>query len=171
MKFKPSKIIFWGWLIALGAVLGLNQGVWATNSATGETVKNTYQIAKRESVLEQDETGQTAKQKVSEIIKSDEIDEALKNCQDKNSPLCKKGSEEDIQKKVANVINLVYLWVGIIAVAVIIYGGITYIMSAGSPEKVSQAKKIILYALIGLVITLLAFAITNFILRALEGAV
>lgn len=157
--------------MALGAVLGLAQGVWATTSATGEKAKDTYQIAVRVPIEVEDETGQTAKQKAGEIIKSEDIDKALKNCQDKNSPLCKRGSEEDLQKKVANVINLVYLWVGIIAVAVIIYGGITYIMSAGSPEKVSQAKKIIFYALIGLVITLLAFAITNFILRALEGAV
>ena len=41
--------------------------------------------------------------------------------------------------------------------------------SAGDPDKVKNAKNAIMYAVIGLIVTLMAFAITNFIIGALEG--
>ena len=52
---------------------------------------------------------------------------------------------------------------------VIIIGGITMMTSQGSPDKVKKARNAIIYALVGLVIALLAFAITSFILRATKG--
>ena len=56
---------------------------------------------------------------------------------------------------------------GIISAVVIIIAGIMYMTSAGDPGKVATAKKAILYAIIGLIVALSAFAITNFILEAL----
>ena len=56
---------------------------------------------------------------------------------------------------------------GIIAAVVIIIAGVLYMISAGDPGKVATAKKAILYAVIGLIIALSAYAITNFILGAL----
>ena len=43
--------------------------------------------------------------------------------------------------------------------------------SQGSPDKVKKARNAIIYALVGLVIALLAFAITTFILSALNGRI
>jgi hypothetical protein len=57
--------------------------------------------------------------------------------------------------------------VGIISVFMLIYGGIRYITSGGDSKKVTEAKNTILYAVIGLIIAILAFAIVNFILTAL----
>lgn len=66
---------------------------------------------------------------------------------------------------VANgVINVIISVVGILAVGMLIYGGAKYVISAGRPDKMTQAKNIIAYAVVGLVVVLLAFAIVNFVI-------
>ena len=80
-------------------------------------------------------------------------------------------TEETLIETISNVLDTVYLWVGIIAVIFIIIGGINYTTSQGDPGKVKKAKYTILYAVIGLIVSLLAFAITAFVLNALEGKV
>src|SRR3989339_791554 len=50
---------------------------------------------------------------------------------------------------------------GKIAAAMVIYGGILYVTSAGEEEKTGKAKKILMYAIIGIVIIFLSFAIVN----------
>ena len=62
-----------------------------------------------------------------------------------------------------------YGLVGIIAVIFVVIGGFKYTTSQGDPGRVQQAKNTIMYALIGLAVTLLAFAITQFVLNALGG--
>ena len=54
---------------------------------------------------------------------------------------------------------------GIISVVMLIVGGVKYALSAGDAKAVTDAKNTILYALIGLVIAILAYAIVNFILN------
>lgn len=68
---------------------------------------------------------------------------------------------------IRNVLNAVYVAVGIAAVGVIIFGGFRYTLSQGDPGKVKKAKDTIMYAIIGLIVVLSAFAITNFILGIL----
>ena len=77
--------------------------------------------------------------------------------------------ERELKKRIKSVLETVYLWVGIIAVIVIVIGGIKYMTSAGEAEKIKNAKHTITYAIIGLVVTLAAFAITEFVIGALEG--
>lgn len=52
---------------------------------------------------------------------------------------------------------------GLLAVAMILYGGIQYIISQGEPDKTKGARTTILNAIIGLVITMSAVAIVNLI--------
>ena len=73
-------------------------------------------------------------------------------------------SEEDATKRIGNILNTVFFWVGIIAVIAIIVGGILYATSQGDKTKIVRAKGTIIYAIIGLLVTLLSFAIVNFIL-------
>ena len=80
-------------------------------------------------------------------------------------------TEETLIETISNVLDTVYLWVGIIAVIFIIIGGINYTMSQGDPGKVKKAKDTVLYGIIGLIIALLAFAITAFVMNAMEGNV
>lgn len=77
--------------------------------------------------------------------------------------------EEALQFKVKNVLETVYLWIGILAVIFIVIGGIKYMTSAGEASKVESAKKTITYSIIGLVVVLAAFAITEFFIGALDG--
>lgn len=63
--------------------------------------------------------------------------------------------------------NTAFLWAGIVAVIIIIMAGIQYITSTGDPGKVSQAKTIIMNAIIGLLIVVLAAAIVNLVLGAI----
>jgi hypothetical protein len=62
-----------------------------------------------------------------------------------------------------NILMPVYFWAGIVAVGFIVYGGFMYVLSSGEAGKVKKAKDTLLYAVIGLVVVLFAFAITKFI--------
>lgn len=61
-------------------------------------------------------------------------------------------------------LNSVYMVAGIIAVIVIIIAGYMYVTSQGDSAAVTKAKNAILYAVIGLVVIILAFAITWFVI-------
>ena len=67
-------------------------------------------------------------------------------------------------KQVTNVILYI---VGIVAVIMLIIGGIKYVISGGDAKKVTDAKNTVLYAIIGLIIAFLAYAIVNFVISAL----
>ena len=79
------------------------------------------------------------------------------------------GNETKLQTTIGSVLTVVYGLVGIIAVIFVVIGGFKYTTSQGDPGRVQQAKNTIMYALIGLAVTLLAFAITQFVLNALGG--
>lgn len=64
---------------------------------------------------------------------------------------------------IRNIINILLFLAGIAAVIMIIIGGIRYVTSSGDQSQVTAAKNTILYAVIGLVVAALAFAIVNFI--------
>lgn len=76
--------------------------------------------------------------------------------------------EDESETSLWGIVNAVINWilaiVGVIAVFMIILGGIQYSTSAGDSGKVKKAKDTILYGIIGLVIALLAAAIVNFVL-------
>lgn len=80
-----------------------------------------------------------------------------------------KNEEAEMFQKIGNALTVVYGLVGILAVIFVIVGGFKFTTSQGDPGKVAQAKNTILFSLIGLVITLGAFAITSFVLNALGG--
>ena len=68
------------------------------------------------------------------------------------------------------VTNTVLYVVGIVSVVMLIYGGLRYVISGGDSKKVTDAKNTILYAIIGLIISILAFAIVNFVINAITGS-
>ena len=73
-------------------------------------------------------------------------------------------SDSDVPKRVADIINIFIAVMGVIAVIMIIYGGISLVLSLGNAEKVRKAKNIIIYSAIGLLVVLISFAIINFVL-------
>lgn len=64
------------------------------------------------------------------------------------------------------VINTLLFLIGIVAVVMIIMGGFRYIVSNGDTGAMTAAKNTILYAVVGLVVAIAAFAIVNFVLDA-----
>jgi hypothetical protein len=62
------------------------------------------------------------------------------------------------------IVNVILFLVGAISVIMLIYGGIKYTISAGDTSKVTAAKNTIMYAIVGLIISILAFAIVNFVI-------
>lgn len=73
------------------------------------------------------------------------------------------GGPADFGSIITIVTNLLLGIAGSIAVIFIIVGGIQYAVSAGDDGKVKSAKDTILNAVIGLVITVVAYAGVNFI--------
>lgn len=78
-------------------------------------------------------------------------------------------AEGSLRAIVLRIVNYFLGFLGLLAVIMVIYGGVTYVTAAGKDEAVGNAKKIIMYALIGIIIILLAFAIVNTVLGAPEG--
>jgi hypothetical protein len=70
-----------------------------------------------------------------------------------------------LKNAIANFLNDALNLLGIIAVAVIIIAGVRMVISLGNETAVEGAKKTILYALVGLVIVILAKVIVNWILN------
>ena len=68
------------------------------------------------------------------------------------------------------ITNTILYIVGVIAVIMLIIGGIRYVVSGGDAKKVTDAKNTVLYAIIGLVIAVFAYAIVNFVITSLPGA-
>lgn len=73
----------------------------------------------------------------------------------------------DLVGDVTTILEVIIGALGIVAVVLVIMGGVTYMTSAGDAGKVKKGKDTILYALIGLVICALAFAIVNFVASSL----
>jgi len=74
-------------------------------------------------------------------------------------------TETVLQNSIRPIINTVLGVVGVIAVFVIVVAGINMSASQGDPGKVAKARQTIIFAIIGLAIALLAFAIINFVLK------
>lgn len=83
---------------------------------------------------------------------------------------CASGNEAAFPEALKNIINFVIGVGGLVAVIYIVIGGIGYMTSNGDAGKLAKAKNTILYALIGLVICALAFAIVNFAVGAINSA-
>ena len=79
------------------------------------------------------------------------------------------GGQGSIRQLALQIVNFFLGFLGIVAVMMIIYGGFLYVTAAGNDEKVGQAKKIIMYAVIGIIIILVSFAIVNTVLQAGQG--
>lgn len=82
-----------------------------------------------------------------------------------NAAVCN-GTGDSAPALIKNVINTILVVLGMIAVIMIIIGGIRYTTSNGDSGSTKSAKDTILYAVIGLVVAILAFAIVNFVVAA-----
>ena len=77
------------------------------------------------------------------------------------------GGEGSARNIARTIINYFLFFLGLVATVMIIYGGFLYITSAG--EDTDKAKKVLLYAAIGIIIVLVSFALVNTLLKAADG--
>ena len=92
----------------------------------------------------------------------DSIEEGLKGAGGSDA------NQDDLKKNIQTVVNVLLFILGAIAVIVIIIGGIRYTTSNGDPGQTKAAKDTILYAVIGLIVAILAYAIVSFVLNAFK---
>ncbi len=85
------------------------------------------------------------------------LDTANTTCDEKEK------GEDKVINIIKTIINVLSLIVGAICVIMIIFGGFRYMTSGGESAGVTGAKNTILYAVVGLVIVLLAQAVVRFV--------
>ena len=78
-------------------------------------------------------------------------------CQNKSE------GETKVKSTIGNVTNLLLMAVGAISIIMIVVGGILFALSNGDSSKVAKARNTVLYAAIGLTVSLLASAIVNLV--------
>lgn len=76
------------------------------------------------------------------------------------------GGQTGLRGIVLTIVNFFLTFLGLLAVIMVIYGGFLYVSSAGNEENVNKAKKILLYAVIGIVVIIVSFALVNTLLGA-----
>ena len=74
-------------------------------------------------------------------------------------------TDPDIPGTISKVIGVLSMVIGVAAVIMIMIGGFKYISSQGDSNSISSAKNTILYAIIGLVVALLAQVIVRFVIN------
>lgn len=79
------------------------------------------------------------------------------------------GTVSKLEDQVRNVTNILLLVIGIVAVIMLIVGGLMYIFSGGDPNNTKRAKDTILYTIVGIVVALLAYAIVTFVVGRFQG--
>lgn len=67
------------------------------------------------------------------------------------------------------IVNVLLFIVGAIAVIMLIIGGIRYTTSNGDSNQVTAAKNTILYAIIGIIVAIIAYAVVNFVITTFAG--
>ena len=66
------------------------------------------------------------------------------------------------------IINVILYLLGAVSVVMLIYGGVRYTTSGGNAASITAAKSTIIYAIVGLVVAILAFSIANFVISTIK---
>lgn len=76
------------------------------------------------------------------------------------------GSTQSFGSIVATVVKVLLYVIGGVSVIMIIIGGFRYVISQGDSSSVTSAKNTILYAVIGLLVAIFAYAIVSFVVNS-----
>lgn len=80
------------------------------------------------------------------------------------------GKNGSLLSSVQKAVNVLLFLTGALAVLMIVYGGFKYVTSRGESSEVTSAKNTILYAVVGLVVAILAYAIVRFVVGSFTPA-
>ena len=87
-----------------------------------------------------------------------------------NSTYCQNKSEGETKVKsvMKSVVDVLLITVGVISIVMIVVGGIMFALSSGDASKVTKARNMVIYAVVGLVVALFASAIINFVFNKVK---
>lgn len=80
------------------------------------------------------------------------------------------GVQKTLPEIIGGLVNQFLGLFGLILLGYFLYGGFLWMTASGDTEKVTTAKRVMTNAVIGVIIILLAFSISRFVLGALVGA-
>ena len=63
-----------------------------------------------------------------------------------------------------DALSIIFVILGALSLLMVVIGGLTYVTSQGEPDKITKARRTILYAIVGLVISVSAASIVYFFL-------
>ena len=81
-----------------------------------------------------------------------------------------KVTDNNLAITVGLIIRVVVSVLGVVFLILTLYAGILWMTSAGDAKQVDKAKSILISSVIGLIIALSAYAITNFVVDTLGSA-
>ncbi|HEX9679479.1 MAG TPA: hypothetical protein VGA08_02555 [Candidatus Saccharimonadales bacterium] len=79
------------------------------------------------------------------------------------------GGERDVRNTIRSVVNILFYIVGIAAVVTFIIGAIRLVLSGGDPQAVASARNTMVYAVVGVVVAVLAIVIVRFVFDEVGG--
>lgn len=150
----------------LSSVLFLPVSVYAETTSTDNSSTSNDKTEKSEGKDDADDSDASSDtQRYQSICDAPGVSEEFKQA----SGCPETPVEKDLPTVITNIVKNIIFVCGLISVIFIVVGGITYMTSEGESTKTKKAKDTILYAVIGLIICSLAFAIVNWIIiSALE---
>ena len=80
------------------------------------------------------------------------------------------GGESEVDSVIQTAIEILLFIVGVASVIALIVGGLRYITSGGDQTAVAGAKNTIMYAIVGLIVAVLAYAAVQYVFDALGGS-
>lgn len=81
-----------------------------------------------------------------------------------DSEVCK-SKDDNANELIGTIVNTLLFVIGALSTIMIIVGGIFYVISNGDSGKIARAKNTITYAVVGLVVAFVAFAIINWVIK------
>ena len=85
--------------------------------------------------------------------------------ENQNSVYCqnKDKGEGQVNGIIKTIVEVLLTAVGAISIIMIVIGGIMFALSSGDAQKAAKARNTVLYAVVGLAVSLFASAIVNFV--------
>ncbi|MDO8592832.1 MAG: pilin [bacterium] len=83
------------------------------------------------------------------------------------NPLTGNATSKDIPTLLGNIIQYAMGIIGSLALVMFIFGGATWMLSAGNQERVTKGKNIIIWAALGLAMIFTAYALVRFLIETL----
>lgn len=74
-----------------------------------------------------------------------------------------------VESVIGQYLGVFFGYVSIVFLIMIVYGGIMWMTAGGTPQNVEKARKTLIHAAIGLVVTLLAYQVTAYVITKISG--